>query len=453
MPGKKVTKPNTETTDVNFTWDNFAKECTCNKYALVVGSEAILNKEQNITANGDSLKLLLDCTTDYLASMGIVVNNVSDFTRLSNNIHHVREKVLDTIASLDFHTYFDKEIEPTLIQLLETKCFRIVLTTCVDPYLEIAMEKVWGKDGFRILNIYSDEKDILPNELASEEFNELQPTLYYVFGKADTANRMNKFVLSENDAMKTIRNWFDIGRPKSLLNYIQNNTRILSVGCKFDNWLFRFFWFILRGEINNLSNGQVAVEFSPADTKLVNYLRQEKVEIFPDSRTFMKKACTEINRVLSVDGLPKQRGGIFISYAHEDKLLAIQLFNRLVQRGYNVWIDEHRLEPSNEYDARITQAINECTVFMPLLSSQVMYDLMQHKDRYYRGFEWHTAQTRYDNERTLGQPRLKVCPIVAGNYNIRESYHQQVEECIKSATAYELASGTFESLAQILNRL
>ena len=118
-----------------------------------------------------------------------------------------------------------------------------------------------------------------------------------------------------------------------------------------------------------------------------------------------------------------------------------------------MWIDENRLEPSNEYDARITQAINECTVFMPLLSSQVMYDLMRHKDRYYRGFEWHAAQTRYDNERTLGQPRLKVCPVVAGRYDIRKSYHQDVETCIKSATAYELASGTFETLVHQLNRL
>ena len=48
MPGKKVTKPNSESSDIKFTWDNFARECINNNYTLVIGSEAVLNKEQNI---------------------------------------------------------------------------------------------------------------------------------------------------------------------------------------------------------------------------------------------------------------------------------------------------------------------------------------------------------------------------------------------------------------------
>ena len=101
-----------------------------------------MNKEQNIEANGDSLKLLFNCTVDYLKEKQIVVDGISNFTQLGQTIFHIREKVLSTISELDFYENFDEEIEPTLMQLLSTRCFRTVLTTCIDPYLEIAMEKV-----------------------------------------------------------------------------------------------------------------------------------------------------------------------------------------------------------------------------------------------------------------------------------------------------------------------
>lgn len=453
MPGKKVTKPNSESSDIKFTWDNFARECINNNYTLVIGSEAVLNKEQNIEANGDSLKLLFNCTVDYLKEKQIVVDGISNFTQLGQTIFHIREKVLSTISELDFYENFDEEIEPTLMQLLSTRCFRTVLTTCIDPYLEIAMEKVWGKGGYRILNIYGDNKDFVRDEMASEEFNEIKPTLYYVFGKADINNEKNKFVLSENDAMQAIRNWFDKdSRPNSLLEYIQN-TRIISIGCKFDDWLFRFFWFILRGG-NNLSEGEVAVEFADTDKNLQNYLKQQKIKIFPDSRAFMKKAYPILEEALHTYGNQRKMGGIFISYAHEDKYLALKLFNKLVENGFNVWIDEDKIKPSNEYDQRIANAINQCHIFMPLLSTQVMYDLQAgNGERYYQQFEWHTAQLRYNDEKQLGTPTIKILPVVIGRYDERESYHQKVDECIKNASKFQLAGQPFKSLIEIINNI
>lgn len=453
MPGKKVTKPNAETSEISFTWDNFAKECINNKYTLVIGSEAVLNKEHNTDANGDSLKLLFNCTIEHLKSQGIVIEGTSNFTQLGQKIFHIREKVLSTISELDFYEDFDQEIEPTLLDLLSTKCFRIVLTTCVDPYLEIAMEKVWGKGGFRILNIYGNKKDFIRDEMASEEFNEIKPTLYYVFGKADIDNEKNKFVLSENDAMQVIRNWFDKdSRPNSLLEYIQN-TRIISIGCKFDDWLFRFFWFILRGG-NNLAEGEVAVEFAATEKKLQDYLKQQKIKIFPDSRAFMKMACPFLDNALQTYGNKRKIGGLFISYAHEDKYLALKLFNKLVDNGYDVWIDEAKLKPSNVYDQRIANAINQCHIFMPLLTTQVMYDLQADNNRYYRGFEWHTAQLRYNAEKQLGgTPSIKILPVVIGKYDERENYHQKVDECIKNASKFQLTGQPFKSLMDIINQI
>lgn len=458
MPEKKITKPGTVAIERDFTWDRFVKDCANNKYVLVVGNEAVLNKDKNKDANGDSLKLLFDWTIEHLKETeGIIDNTSINFTQLSRRIQHLHSKVLDTLNEFNFEVNsVRKEIEPTLLNLLQTKCFRIVLTTTVDPYVELAMEDVWGKDGFRVLNIYDIENDDLkPNEQQSDEFNELQPTLYYVFGKADTDNRRNKFVLSENDAMSLIPKWFSVERPKELLKYIQaENRKILSVGCKFDDWLFRFFWFILRGEVNNLSNGQVAVEFKEEDHKLVKYLQQENIKLFMDARSFMKEAASKIESAIQINNLSRKSGGIFISYAHEDKYLALPLFYKLSDQGYNVWIDE-RLDKGREYDVRISKAINCCKIFMPILSTQVMNDLEKENSRYYRDKEWHIAQIRYDEEAIISNEtnRMKVLPFIIGEYHVGGLYHQKTEQCIVNATAFEVAKESFESLKKTINKL
>lgn len=441
MPIKKTTKPNeVRERDYNagFQFDNFAKKCGENRYVLVIGPEAVLNMAENIEAHGDSQNLLFNLTVEYLHDHGIAVGNNNNFTELSLDIANLHAKVLDTIDGLDFTASFDQEIEPSLLKLLKTKCFRLVLTTTVDPYLEIAMEKVWGKNGFRVMDFYGSVKDFPRDEQNLNEFNEFVPTLYYVFGKADTERRDKKFVLTENDAMCVIEGWLSKTKVQNLLTYIHDNKNyIVTVGCKFDDWLFRFFWYILIGNVNELSTrGQVAIELANEDPLRI-YLQREHVHIFNSSRKFMEQAAESINRYSPAC----QTGGIFISYAHEDKYIALPLFNRLVREGFSVWMDE-RLQAANEYDERIQEAINSCTIFMPILSSQVKRDLEGGIRRYYMQ-EWKWAQARYAQVKSIDPQagNIRVMPLLTGSYDIRGTYHQKIEECIKQVTAYDLKNG------------
>ena len=472
MALKKATKPR-ETGRVNnvFTWDRFVKDCARSKYVLVIGNEAILNKSMNITSKGDSQKWLFDATRDYLSREEKVNTESEDFTQLSKIIRDLRQSVLNTLGEFDFGEdqrnekefmeFYDanikNDIEPELLRLLGTRCFRVILTTTIDPYLECTMRYIWGAKGFRVLNIYGENKDFLPYELEFDEFNEIKPTLYYVFGKADLYNQINKFVLSENDAMSVIPKWFSAERPKELLKYIQGEgMKILSIGCKFDNWLFRFFWFILRGDVSNLSNGQVAVEFSKEDEKLKRYLEHENVKLFPDARQFMGEAYFNLDSALRLENLPRKQEGIFISYAHEDKYIARPLFDRLREEGFPVWIDEKGLEPSDEYDKRIRTAINSCRVFMPLLSSQVRDDLENGIDRYYWRKEWNWAQIRYEDERQIDthhSKKMKVLPVIIGDYQVRDKVHEKTLPCIKEATAHEISKSSFCELVKTINKI
>ena len=451
MP-RKVDKPNTVEVNNEFNWREFSEDCVAAKYVLVVGSQAVLNKENNKEAGGDSTMLLYNLTVETLSSCGKHDDDAINFTQLGRSFHDLRTWVLNTIKPLDFNVDFDKEIEPTLYNLIATKCFRVIMTSAIDPYLEILMEKVWGKDNFNVLNIYGNNKDLLESELPSgNRINEIRPTLCYVFGRADADRPRQNFVLTENDALSTIPKWFDEGRPKNLLKYVNNaEMKIAAVGCKFDDWLFRFFWFILRGSVDNLRNGQVAVAFHPEhDGNLIQYLAKEHIERFDDARRFMADALPKITEALCIDRLARSQGEIFISYAHEDKYLAIPLFKQLTSgdgRHFKVWIDEKKLEGGAEYDKEIEDAINNCQVFLPILSSQVKFDLEKKKERYYKEKEWKIAQSRYVETRNIGDKGIKVVPIVTGGYKVSENYQQDTEECIRKATAFELSKYTLEHL-------
>ena len=454
------TKPNEQRIrrDSDFTWEQFAKDCLLNKYVLIVGNEAILSLslKEFPKAKGDSLKLLLDLTLKELARSNIIPDNrldictdFNDLFKLHYSKDSIKEAVLNAIGDNNFYPQFDAEIEPMLMQLLETRCFRVVITTAIDPYLEIAMEKVWGKGGYDVIQIETAQQSF--KQVAFDEFGVSRPVLCYVFGKADPDSRNSRFVLSENDAMEKISTWFKKYESNKFLDYVKN-FQLLSVGPKFDDWMFRFFWYLLRGEFGNASGGQqVAVEIKKDDKSLADYLKQEKVKVFPDARLFMQEAVAKINAVADISLLPRRENGVFISYAHEDRYIARPLFERLHAAGVNVWIDEEKLEGGAEYEKRIKNAINNCKVFLPILSSQVRDDLVAKKQRWYQK-EWQWAQNRHDEEVNInGQSQLKVIPLIVGDYRCSEYYHQQLPTSITVTTAFETVKNNIEHLIRLIN--
>jgi len=263
----------------------------------------------------------------------------------------------------------------------------------------------------------------------------------------------NRFVLSENDAMEKISNWFENQKNNSFLKYVRN-FRLLSVGCQFDDWMFRFFWYLLCGNAGTAAGGQVAVEIKD-DDKLKHYLENEKVKMFADARSFMQEATNRINASTDITLLPRRENGVFISYAHEDRYIALPLFERLRKAGVNVWLDEEKLEGGAEYEKRIRNAINNCKVFMPILSTQVKSDLLSNNitHRWYHQ-EWEWAQNRENDENALNEnisDCFKVIPIIVGDYRFSDAYHQQLPTCIVNASAFETAKDTFEHLIRLTN--
>lgn len=329
------------------------------------------------------------------------------------------DRYLDYPKIIEEHSdeFAAAKLNPQLRQLLETGCFRLVLTTTFDPILENALREIWHKLGLelRTLNIWDEgtKGDIETTE-TSLRFNaaSMQPTLFYIFGNAKggatNGDGQKKFVLDDNDRIEVITRWIK-NPPKNLVNFIRSR-RILSLGCKLDDWLFRFFWVSLIGDIKKLrQNGEVAVtldEDDKEDKRLHNYL-EKKIRLFvaPNARNFLSDLNARFNDEDVRDARVKElrkKGGVFISYRSESVNDANRLFQRLTADGFGVWLDTERLEGGDDYRSKIFDTMDSSKCIIILIDGYMLQALTENPDeehkRFYYKEEWNHAQELFENK-------------------------------------------------------
>ena len=103
--------------------------------------------------------------------------------------------------------------------------------------------------------------------------------------------------------------------------------------------------------------------------------------------------------------------------------MAIDLFIKLSDRGYNVWLDKVRLLDKNNYDTSIEEGITKAQVVILLLSPEVADDLISKRflNSYYFK-EWTIAKG------SLGGNEHKklIKPLAINGYNPQELYHTDI---------------------------
>lgn len=432
----KITKPtdekNNHRIDQIFNWEDFVSDIIKGRYVLLVGSEVVLRKE---FGGGDSTKDILDCVVDgYKMDKTLHPDFACNtFTELARKVgiessevrNRIRKYLQDADNCFSYECTTDA-ISEELKNLLRTKFFRVVMTTTFDSYLENLMREIWGD--VRVMNIYGDgtEFDFLDHEQSPDDF-EIRPTLYYICGKANDKNKT--FVATENDALDVVAHWLGQNSPHNFLNNIKSKG-LISLGCKFDDWLFRFLWFILRGNVNNIDStlkDAVAVSFSSeSGEKLNEYLKSKKVYTEQDARAFISRILSVKNQCIKgITTANSQLGGVFVSYAYEDMPIASSIVARLEKEGFKIWFDANKLESGDGYDKRIATAIAHCKFFVPILSPQVELDMSDGKldKRYYSSMEWQLAKQRFSNIGGCVNDTMQIIPLAISGYDEHSKYH------------------------------
>ena len=77
---------------------------------------------------------------------------------------------------------------------------------------------------------------------------------------------------------------------------------------------------------------------------------------------------------------------VFLSYARDDAAAARRIAEALRASGLEVWFDENELRGGDSWDAKIRKQINDCTLFIPIISTHT-----QERGKGYFRLEWKLA--------------------------------------------------------------
>lgn len=398
---------------IDYQLEDIVADIAIGEYALVIGREAILNTEK-FDCN-DSENVLLGAVLEVLNLRNQSINNLSDASD-QFNVNTIKKAILQTMKN--GWSFDSDKVDPALCELLKSGVFKTIIVTTFDSYVENVLKEVW-KDKLCVNRLW--DTNIKKSELGI-------PTLYYAFGKADVEHPYkSNFVVSDLDRLKTIQYLLSPDAKKFLKEV--SAQRLLAIGNKMDDWLFRFFWFALtNGADGNTKRNRVIQSFvsnSDSDANLKKYLGYYNF-LFDnqyDPHIFISKLKDKL--------IAKQKeylnqyncnNGVFISYGHENRILALHLYKSLKEARIDVWMDI-RLEETtegNNYDTSIKAAIDNARVFIPLLTTEIANAMIQTPNRYVFGKEWRYA-SQYMVHTNDG--RLILFPIAVAGYDTHQPYH------------------------------
>ena len=419
--------------DLKFSMEEAIGHVFNNEYILIIGSEVML--KPTVEKSGDVVDYLLRHINRKLKA------NYKNFDEIMQNSGNDIDPIRNLLSWDKFkQSMVVDDVSDELQELLRTKLFKVIITTTFDSYLEILMRDIWGQDEqgndrFRKVNIWDQTslqafEGVLKGYREPKDYNE--PTIIYAFGKCEEREGLT-YARKDFEYIQTIERWMKLDNRSDIIMEFIKSKRILSLGCKFDNWYFRFFLYILKREERKHREGDIVISFNRndlSDQKLETYLKNLRVitQTEMTSRAFMSyitETLTSIepsNPYRDLVTKYRRRGKIFFSYCNKDKDLARQIFIQLGQLYPNLWFDQENILGGDNYDTEIRYGISHAEVFVPLLTPQIAQDLKEGKTDSYYNDEWRQAAAR--------KGEITIIPLATKGFSLRNDYYKVFESIV-----------------------
>jgi hypothetical protein len=275
----------------------------------------------------------------------------------------------------------------TLAALAAIEGFQLFISTTFDPLLPRAVESAspGGKpEKRRGASSLRGPCPDLPLELANMQ----KPEQRYVYQILGRAQPYRDFVVWDDDMFRfLLRLDQQIALLPKLSEALQKS-HFLVLGLSFADWLLRFFVQVVKHQpLSELAGSELFVfeRLDPAErAKVVVYFSRltKQIHVFPTDpiefiselhRRWRKKhphpppvvdpyhkAHREKHRAL---------GCIFVSYASPDLEIARYVVSQLQKAGCFVWFDKEQLQPGENWEEELRQAVEErCGLFLSIIS-------------------------------------------------------------------------------------
>lgn len=290
-----------------------------------------------------------------------------------------------------------------LRQLAKIRGLQLFVSTTFDRFMQRALdEERFGGNSRTQTRVYSLRTKV--EDLPCEPLALEAPLVFQIFGRSST---VADYAITDEDLLEFVHALQTVDRRPRLLFDAMRDYNLLVLGCSFPNWLTRFFVRALsdmrlldpRDTLETIADNRTA-----EDNDLVEFLRQCKVTVYTGGGTtqFVEELLqrwqaahpqgdTEV--VAEVEDQPASAemapGGIFLSYASQDRDAVLNLKAGLESGGLEVWYDQRRLEAGDLYEKKIRRNIEACSFFFPIISANAC----QRLEGYYRK-EWFWAIER-----------------------------------------------------------
>jgi len=413
-----------ENSNEDFCWNDLLARIARKNVIPVIGEGLYWVREKSDKSNGQTGDFLLYpyLADKFPAQMGIApAENKETFFQAV--FRYMGKKPNEYLAVNDFMC---RELDPLfpvtggpLWKLAQIKGLGLFINTTHDDYLEKILKRV-RKHPVETIHYTIEEKwSGAPDAAIFKKLNAGECSLVFnIYGSA--AHSMTP-AYTEKDILETIVMFQKDMETDRLNPFFQalERSSLLFMGCRYDDWLFRFFirtmsnkpYSTLKrsagrqfigddfGEFNCgglkefLTSHAAGVFYSPRNVEFVDRLHGEMKEKFPGN-------------IINAEDYP---GIAFLSFHGKDRDAAAGLAERLREDGIEVWLDQWDLSAGDIVDETISNAISARPVFIPIVSDAARQFLTENGTavKYHiREWEWAYGQ------KIKGRDPAHIIPVV-----------------------------------------
>lgn len=409
-------------------WDLLVHQIINGDIIPVIGEDIVLSGNRSVR------QILINsmCRKD-----GIILDKASDklngeesedntrhysYSQLIYHPHYAKEKehIYGRIKKLI--EKYEKQFKASelLKRVLSIRQFPFVITVSSDPVTENAMKKIWNERGrdVKTLIFNNDPKDIDKKGDIARESDIENPTIYYMFGKADT-NLPHRFVVTDEDMLSFCQSWLTEGSRPKILSRVVGSKSLLFLGCNYPDWLVRFIWYSMR---NNLEKSGMLVG-ERLESSLEDFMKRVHIETQKDPLHVIEQIESRLTaKMEELDqtrfDTPMERTDVFISYSRNNETQARSLYDALIGIGLNVWYDRRNLAAGDQWLPKIKDAIESTKFFVALLSGSMK---SQTKESHVYRKEWNMA---IEYAKGMGSRRGFIIPVALDGIDIHAERKQ-----------------------------
>lgn len=310
-------------------------------------------------------------------------------------------------------------IPEPLAKLAAIRPFKLFVTTTFDPLLKRAIDQLRfsGQSTTKVFAYTPNTVEDLPRPLDQLD----GPVVFHLFGKLSA---IPAYAVTQEDVLEFLHSLQSESRQPRLLLDELNRANLLILGCSFGDWLARFF--LRTAKRQRLLEGRGSTDYLAdatinGDPNLVIFLRyfSKRTKIYkgkgaPDfidelHRRWIARFPVEAElavRQVAASVTPSA-GAVFLSYASEDRAVAIKIRDALEAEGVDVFFDKDNLQAGNDFQAKLRQSISESALFIPVISKNTLTG----QRRFFR-IEWYQA---LDEVLKIAPTERFILPVVIDN--------------------------------------